>query len=144
MKLCSYADPIHRFEGVDKRTRAWRRRCELIELFTKQLPYLTESQLLDVERLSDLVVMAETMRAAMLAGKPVAVDEMAKIEELVSRLKWNIGITKPRTKVGPHKPPAGEKVALVEPLAEPKRRGRHSTETAGAVHSYLAEKGSAS
>jgi hypothetical protein len=142
MKLCSYADPIQRFTGVDKRTRAWRRHCELIELFTKQLPGFTEAQLLDIERLADLVVLTEIKRAAMLAGEKVGIDEITKLEETVSRLKWNVGLTKARTAWGKRKPPVGNKVALVEPLAEPQhRRGRHNTETAGAVHDYLAEKG---
>lgn len=101
-----YAEPIRRFTGIDRRSRAWRRRCELIALFSKQLPGISDAQYLDVERLADLVVMAEITRAAMLAGEPVDMFGLARIENTISRLKWNLGLGRRRRQdLGPIEDP---------------------------------------
>ena len=95
-----YSTPVRRFTRIDKRSRAWRRRCELITLFSAQLPGITETTLLEVERLADLTVAAETKRAAMLAGDPVDLFGLARIENTVSRMLWQLGLGKRRRATG--------------------------------------------
>jgi hypothetical protein len=101
--LSGYAEHTRRFTNIDKRTRAWRRRAELIALFSKQLgAEMTEPQRLDIERLSDLVLIAETKRAAMLKGEPVNIAELTKLENSISRLKWSLGLgRRKRQDLGP-------------------------------------------
>jgi hypothetical protein len=141
--LTGYAEPIRRFTSIDRRTRTWRRRCELIALFAKQLPKLSAAQYLDVERLADLIVLAEVKRSAMLAGAQVDVGEMAKLENTISRLKWTLGLGK--RKRGHLTPGTAEQsVALAPPASlpspKPRRSRRTDTETAAVVRDYLAEK----
>jgi hypothetical protein len=94
--IYGHSAAVRPFPHVDRRTRAWRRRGELIKLFTKQLHDVSDAQFLDIERLADLIVLAESKRAAMLAGKPVKVAELTKLENSISRLKWSLGLTRRR------------------------------------------------
>jgi hypothetical protein len=68
----------------------------LIRLFAKQLPAITETQRLDVERLADLTVLAENKRAAMLAGEPIEVFDIARLENTINRVSWMLGLGKRR------------------------------------------------
>jgi hypothetical protein len=92
----AYSTPVRRFTKIDRRRRSWRRRSELICLYTEQLVEVTGTKALEVERLADLTVLAETQRAAMLAGEPVDVFGLARLENTVSRLASALGLTRRR------------------------------------------------
>jgi hypothetical protein len=95
--LSAYATSGWRFAKIDKRTRQWRRRSELISLYREQLDgQLSGTNALDVERLADSVVLAETTRAKMLAGEPVDVFGLARLENTVSRMLWALGLGRRR------------------------------------------------
>jgi hypothetical protein len=78
-----HSDRIRRFKTIDRRSTAWRRRVELIKEFAAQLPNLTETQWQDVERLCDLIVLAEGKRIAMLAGEQIDLFGLARLENTI-------------------------------------------------------------
>ena len=99
--------PVNRFAGIDRRTREWRRRAELITLLAAQVgPDLTEAQHLEVERLADLMLIAERQRVAMLAGEQIDVPTLVKVENLARRAARALDIQPddPREIHAPKKP----------------------------------------
>jgi hypothetical protein len=84
--LSAYSNTVRRFTKVDRRSRVWRRRCELIKLYSKQLGVVTGTKLLDVERLAELTVHAEMQRTKMLEGEEIDTLALARIENTINRL----------------------------------------------------------
>jgi hypothetical protein len=97
-----YATPVRRYTSIDRRTRAWRRRCELIQLYTEQLGHEAQAKLSEIERVAELAVVAEGWRTKALAGESVDVIDLARIENTVARALWALGIgRRKRQDLGP-------------------------------------------
>ena len=111
--LSGHTQAIRRFTGIDKRTRAWRRRAELIALFIEQLGgqgQIRPDKQLEIERCADLVTLAETKRAEMLAGGKVDIAGLTRLENSINRAKWFAGLAPRRrqTNFGEREDPLGD------------------------------------
>ncbi|PZV39745.1 hypothetical protein [Mesorhizobium kowhaii] len=88
---------------IDRRTREWRRRGELIAVFTAALGGSAVSPMLaaKIEAAAELAVVAEMTRAAFMAGTGATADDVVRTANQAQRAEKALGIAA-RTK--PQKP----------------------------------------
>jgi hypothetical protein len=80
---------------IDRRTREWRRRCELVAAFTQALggeaaigPLLASK----VEAAADLAVVAEMTRAVFMRGEGATADDVVRTARLASTAERALAI----------------------------------------------------
>ncbi len=88
---------------IDRRTREWRRRGELIAVFKAALGGNAVSPILaaKIEAAAELAVVAEMTRAAFMAGSGATADDVVRCANQAARAEKALGIAA-RTK--PQKP----------------------------------------
>ncbi|WP_284270759.1 hypothetical protein [Mesorhizobium huakuii] len=88
---------------LDRRTKEWRRRAELIALFTTAIGRDNVSAILagQIEAAAELAVVAEMTRAAFMAGSGATADDVVRTANQAQRAEKALGIAA-RTK--PQKP----------------------------------------
>ena len=82
---------------IDGRTRSGRRARELARQFERALGNdLTDGQRLAIARAATLTAIAEDRRTRALAGEPVLLDDLVRIENLASRAVKALGLDRKR------------------------------------------------
>ncbi|TPJ46841.1 hypothetical protein [Mesorhizobium sp. B2-7-1] len=89
---------------IDRRTREWRRRRELIAVFTAALGDAVVSPILaaKIETAAELAVVAEMTRANFLAGAGATADDVVRCSNQAARAERALGIAARNSK--PAKP----------------------------------------
>ena len=81
---------------VDRRTRAWRRRCELVDAFVAELggrDQISAVLMAKVEAAAELAVVAEMTRAAFMRGAPdVTANDTTRAAAVAARAFSALGI----------------------------------------------------
>ena len=86
---------------VDRRTREWRRRAQLVKLFTNELggpSLLTAAQAVKVDTAAELAVIAELARASFMAGNGVTADDVVRTSRAASLAEKQLGIDSRKAK----------------------------------------------
>ncbi|WP_037468320.1 hypothetical protein [Sinorhizobium fredii] len=82
---------------IDRRTRAWKRRCELVETFTAALGASGSIDAVLASRIEDAAEMrtiAELSRARFLAGESVPLEEITRLENAARRAEQMLSLPK--------------------------------------------------
>jgi hypothetical protein len=120
-----YLEPVRRHTGVDKRRRGWRRRCELVVLYSRQLGHdFTSTHLPQIEHVAELCVAVEAQHLRLFRDEHVDVASLTKLENLLRRAQRELGLTdqaRPRKPIGRAPKPARIKrpPSLAELMAKP-------------------------
>jgi hypothetical protein len=78
---------------MDRRTLAWRRRCEYVQAYTQALGSPTDDVILArIEAAAELRTTAELSRAQYLAGGDVSLEDLVRIENLAARAERSLGL----------------------------------------------------
>ncbi|PRD41369.1 hypothetical protein C5748_22040 [Phyllobacterium phragmitis] len=80
---------------MDRRTKEWRRRCDLVAAFTHALggdASISEVLAIKVEAAAELAVIAEMTRAAFMRGEGVTADDVVRTCNQASRAEKALGI----------------------------------------------------
>ena len=78
---------------MDRRTLAWRRRCELVQAYARSLGSPTDDVILArIEAAAELRTTAELSRAQYLAGGDVSLEDLVRIENLAARAERALGL----------------------------------------------------
>ncbi|RWD62550.1 MAG: hypothetical protein EOS36_14910 [Mesorhizobium sp.] len=79
---------------LDRRTREWRRRRELIAVFTASLGATPISPMLSakIETAAELAVVAEMTRASFMAGAGAVADDVVRTANQAARAEKALGI----------------------------------------------------
>jgi len=87
---------------IDGRTRSGRRARELARQFEAALgDGITDGQRLAIARAATLTAIAENRRMRALAGEPVLLDDLVRIERLAAQAVRNLGLDKRREPAEP-------------------------------------------
>ncbi|CAN7396739.1 hypothetical protein LJR235_002374 [Pararhizobium sp. LjRoot235] len=82
---------------IDRRTRAWKRRCELVDTFTAALGGAGALDAVLSSRIEDAAEMrtiAELSRARFLAGENVPLEEITRLENSARRAEHLLSLPK--------------------------------------------------
>jgi hypothetical protein len=78
---------------MDRRTLAWRRRCEFVQAYSRSLGSPTDDVILArIEAAAELRTTAELSRAQYLAGGDVSLEDLVRIENLAARAERSLGL----------------------------------------------------
>jgi hypothetical protein len=80
---------------LDRRTKEWRRRCELIDQFTAALggpQAVTGILAMKIEQAAELAVVAELARAAFIRGEAMPADDVVRTANQAARAEKALGI----------------------------------------------------
>src|SRR6516225_8329771 len=87
---------------IDGRTRSGRRARELARQFEAAIGGdVTDNQRLAIGRAATLTAVAEDRRMRALAGEPVLLDDLVRVERLAMQAVRNLGLDKRREPSGP-------------------------------------------
>ena len=87
---------------IDGRTRSGRRARELARQFEAAIGGdLTDNQRLAIGRAATLTAIAEDRRMRVLAGEPVLLDDLVRVERLAMQATRNLGLDKRREPAEP-------------------------------------------
>ena len=87
---------------IDGRTRSGRRARELARQFEAAIGGdLTDNQRLAIGRAATLTAIAEDRRMRALAGEPVLLDDLVRVERLAMQATRNLGLDKRREPAEP-------------------------------------------
>ena len=87
---------------IDGRTRSGRRARELARQFEAAIGAdLTDNQRLAIGRAATLTAIAEDRRMRVLAGEPVLLDDLVRVERLAMQATRNLGLDKRREPAEP-------------------------------------------
>jgi hypothetical protein len=89
---------------MDRRTREWRRRLELVKVFTEALggaDKLSPVTIAKVEIAAELAVAAELTRARFLGGEAISPDDLVRTSNQAARAERALGIGARQTPAKP-------------------------------------------